>query len=664
MKNRLLTIAFVLSGVMTSQAQIGIGTLDPNDASMMEISSTNKGILIPRIALNNSTDTTTIVSGNVNSLLVFNTTSNDQLQPGYYYWYNDEWKRLFATGDEIPETITTLHALDAAVYEYTSEDGTLTTINVPADVIDNFTSITQNTQVLNHLVNIIQNHAGNMYYDGNVFTYLDENNTYQNINIQDIVHMHQTLTSLIYNPMTNELTFTDELGDAHIIALQNTKNAGMQLVNNVLVLTDTDGQSVNVDLSSFLDNTDAQAITSFILVDNVLSITLENGGTQTVDLTPLVNGTKLQEGQNITITGTGTSLDPYVIASHNTTNESMEIINNQLILTDSDGEVVSVDLLPYLDNTDEQQIETFDIVDNVLTLTLENGGTKTVNLSYLQNSTHVEAGTNITITGTGSEEEPYLIAAHNTKNEIMSITNNILSLIDSDGDEVQIDLSAYLDNTDEQEISEFVLNENNELLITIENGNTQIVNLNPLVTHIEEGANVTITGNGTAANPYVITPHKTIVTGGVNVVVAPQEDGITTNYTISVPTANGNQLGVVKQAETAPTVLISSEGELSINFDALTDFKELTNDYTATLKDFVLFGNAVGNTINITLPSPIGVKGKKLTIKKSDTNEEAYVNVTSTVGSIEGIAELYTSLPYSGWDLMSDGQIWRIVNKF
>lgn len=568
MKKRLLSVAFLMSGVFMAHAQIGIGTLNPNDSSMMEVASSNKGILIPRIALTSTTDATTITSGNINSLLVFNTTSNDQLQPGYYYWFDNAWKKLAITDEINQETITTLSVLDAAVYEYISENGTSTTINVPADVIQNFTTITQDQTVLNHLIQIIQNHAGNVYYDGTTFTYLDENQNVQTINLQQLVQAHQTLTSLTYDPLTSQLTYTDENGIAHVHVLNNTRNQGMAIVNNELILTDTDGETVTVDLSAYLDNTDDQAITDFSITNNVLSITLEDGGTQTVDL------------------------------------------------------------------------------------------------SYLLNSTNLEAGTNVTIGGIGTVDDPYVISSENTRNESMSIIDNILTLTDSDGATVDINLSAYLDNTDEQDIVDFFLNENNELTITIENGNTQVVNLNPLVTHIEEGANVTITGNGTAANPYVITPHKTIVTGGVNVVVAPQEDGITTNYTISVPTATPTTPGVVKQAETAPTVLISSEGELSINFDALSDFKEVNTDYQATVQDFVVFGNATADTILITLPTPVGNKGKKLTIKKSDVNEYAYVNVTSTVGSIEGITELYTSLPYSGWDLMSDGQIWRIVNKF
>lgn len=567
MKKKLLTVT-LLMGSLLANAQIGIGTLNPNDASMMEVSSTNKGILIPRIALLNTSDTTTITSGNVNSLLVFNTTSNAELQPGYYYWYDNFWKRL-AISDEIhKETITILEALGQGVYNYNSELGVSTLINVPSDVIENFTSITSNSNVLNHLVSIIRSNAGNVYYNNGVFTYLNENGEYVNIDFDDLVQTNQTLTSLVYDSATNELKYNDENNVLHTILLNNTKNSQLTIVDNVLTLTDTDGSILTTDLSV------------------------------------------------------------------------------------------------YLDNTDNQQITDFGMVDNILTITLENGGTKTVDLSHLLNGTHITPGENVIISGIGSFDNPYMIHSENTKNESLTLLQERLIIADTDGDTIEVDLSHFLDNTDEQQITDFSLSEDYQLTIQIENGNTQVVNLSPLKTHVTEGENVTITGSGTSTDPYVIIPHKTIVTGGVNVTVAPQTDGVTTNYTISVPTANESSLGVVKQAEEAPTVLISSEGELSINFDALSDFKEITEDYTASLKDFTLFGNAQGNTINITLPSPIGIKGKKLTIKKSDENEEAYVNVTSLVGNIEGITELYTSLPYSGWDIMSDGRNWRIVNKF
>ena len=569
MKKRLLSAAFLLSGVMSMQAQVGIGTLNPNNSAMLEVASTDKGILIPRIALASKTDTTTITSGNVNSLLVFNTTNNDEIQPGYYYWFEDSWKKLAILEDINQETVTVLNALDAAVYEYISEDNTSTIINVPQDVINNFTTITNDENVFNHLVEIIHNNAGNVYYDGSTFTYLDENNVFQTINFEEIVQNYETATTLVYNSITNELIYTDENGEEHTYVLNNTKITGFTIENHIATIFDSEGQEFSIDLSNYLDNTDEQEITELSITDNILTISIENGNTKTVDLTTLLNGTHLEAGEHIQISGTGDADDPYVISSVKTTNETLVIEENILKLIDSDGTELSVSLNDYLDNTDSQNITELYLEGDQLVIAIENGNTKTVDLSYFFNTTTLQQGEHITITGTGTVEDPYIINAEKTT--------------------------------------------------------------------LSEGSNVTIEET---------------------------TDGLFTNYTISVPTANGNALGVVKEAAVDPTVLISSEGELSINFEALTDIKEVTQDYAATNKDFVLFGNAIGNTINITLPSPVGNKGKKLTIKKSDANENAYVNVTTVAGNIEGIDELYTSLPHSGWDLMSDGQNWRIVNKF
>lgn len=99
MKNKLLTL-FVILASFSAHSQVGIGTKTPNDASQLEVTASNRGILIPRISLQSSTDAVTINNGNVNSLLVFNTATIADITPGYYYWYIDKWKRI-AASDEI-----------------------------------------------------------------------------------------------------------------------------------------------------------------------------------------------------------------------------------------------------------------------------------------------------------------------------------------------------------------------------------------------------------------------------------------------------------------------------------------------------------------------------------------------------------------------------------
>src|SRR5690606_37205620 len=71
------------------------------------------------------------------------------------------------------ETVTALANNGNGIYTYTSEDGTETVINVPADVISNFETIMGDENVLNELIEQLTNTSvgGNVYYDGTTFTY-------------------------------------------------------------------------------------------------------------------------------------------------------------------------------------------------------------------------------------------------------------------------------------------------------------------------------------------------------------------------------------------------------------------------------------------------------------------------------------------------------------
>ena len=78
-------------------AQVGIGTTTPAASSALDITATNKGLLIPSVALTGSLDTVTITSP-ATSLLVYNNatagTSPNNVTPGYYYYTGTQWERL------------------------------------------------------------------------------------------------------------------------------------------------------------------------------------------------------------------------------------------------------------------------------------------------------------------------------------------------------------------------------------------------------------------------------------------------------------------------------------------------------------------------------------------------------------------------------------------
>ncbi|MEK6452391.1 hypothetical protein AAEZ63_13445, partial [Myroides sp. C2723] len=164
---------------------------------------------------------------------------------------------------------------------------------------------------------------------------------------------------------------------------------------------------------------------------------------------------------------------------------------------------------------------------------------------------------------------------------------------------------------------------------------------------------------------------KTVVlVDGTNTTVESKVDSKDANNTIwnvNVATAKGaannaeSVLGLVKEAKTNPTVIISQEGELSVNLMTTNSIKEVNGKYDVLTDDVIILGNAVNGDVTITLPTAnTANKGKKYTIKKQDKNEDNYVTV---FGAIEGLQEVYTALPYSGWDFVSNGSQWIIVNK-
>lgn len=94
----MLSIAF-LSVSNTTQAQnIGINATGaaPDAGAMLDISSTNKGLLIPRVNITSLATIAPITGSATVSMLVYNTNATTGL--GYHYWDGSQWVRL-SSGD-------------------------------------------------------------------------------------------------------------------------------------------------------------------------------------------------------------------------------------------------------------------------------------------------------------------------------------------------------------------------------------------------------------------------------------------------------------------------------------------------------------------------------------------------------------------------------------
>ncbi len=84
--------------VQITLAQVGIGTTAPNGA--LDISSSNSGILIPRLDLDSTTDTMNVVNpaggALVDGTMVWNTGVGSLARSGYYFWENNRWNLVLS----------------------------------------------------------------------------------------------------------------------------------------------------------------------------------------------------------------------------------------------------------------------------------------------------------------------------------------------------------------------------------------------------------------------------------------------------------------------------------------------------------------------------------------------------------------------------------------
>jgi|GEM_PF-731331 len=114
MNKKLLPCAFILMlFIVTSQslcAQVGIGTTNPANGSMLDIDASDKGILIPRVNLTGTDDTATIKPAATKGLLVFNeaiTTGANAVNEGFYYWDGAIWVAINSSADAGENIYTT-----------------------------------------------------------------------------------------------------------------------------------------------------------------------------------------------------------------------------------------------------------------------------------------------------------------------------------------------------------------------------------------------------------------------------------------------------------------------------------------------------------------------------------------------------------------------------
>jgi hypothetical protein len=255
----------------------------------------------------------------------------------------------------------------------------------------------------------------------------------------------------------------------------------LTLTTHTLSLTN---DASTVDLSGYLDNTDAQTLSL-----SGTDITIAGGNTLDVSSLQDGTGTDDQAVDAFSLTGTtlNLSLESDGVANNTvdlsslqdgtgTDAQDLTLTTNTLSLT---NDASTVDLSGYLDNTDDQTLslsgtditiaggntldvsslqdgigtDAQDLTLTTNTLSLTNDAS-TVDLSgYLDNTdaqTLSLSGTDITIAGGNTLDVSSLQDGTGTDAQDLTLTTNTLSLTN---DASTVDLSGYLDNTDAQTLS-------------------------------------------------------------------------------------------------------------------------------------------------------------------------------------------------------------------
>jgi hypothetical protein len=88
-----LIMFFSILGSVVTSAQVGIGTTTPQGA--LDISSSNSGVVIPRVGITSATDNTTVINPNggavLPSTMIYNDGSGGFTPVGFLFWNGANW---------------------------------------------------------------------------------------------------------------------------------------------------------------------------------------------------------------------------------------------------------------------------------------------------------------------------------------------------------------------------------------------------------------------------------------------------------------------------------------------------------------------------------------------------------------------------------------------
>jgi hypothetical protein len=296
---------------------------------------------------------------------------------------------------------------------------------------------------------------------------------------------------------------------------------------------------------------------------------------------------------------------------------------------------------------------------------LENGNTKTVDLSDLNDTASIQAvqaalAAHIAADGDTDASNEIQDLSYDSATQILRITNNgaatdiNLSALNNAGTDDQnlsligntltlenggsVDLTPYLDNTDNQIITNFTLEANNTVTLTLENGNTKTIDLSNL------------DNNGTddqQLSSAVTTPNETVTVslenGGSTLINIQDSDSNSSNELNTNVALNGTALevtdaGGVKSVDLDTTFATDTEVATAIVASAALDLdKDNTNEIqTLTSTDGSVTLTQAGNDYDLSVPAQSvttvanTIAGHKIADYTNESATTVNINETAT----------------------------------
>ena len=224
-------------------------------------------------------------------------------------------------------------------------------------------------------------------------------------------------------------------GNKVTFSIADNDNDSINEIQQVSILNDTIYLSRGgfIDLKPYLDNTDEQTLT---LANDTLVI---SGSNDTISLLDYRQRLTLQN-DTLTLSGSMDTLNlvPYL---DNTDEQTLTLTNDTLVISGSND---TISLTSYLDNTDEQ---TLMLANDTLVIS---GSYDTISLSNYRQELSLNGDTLLISGGNSIVLPPDSDGDSTNEVQSLSLNGNELTLSIS---EDTLDLSGYLDNTDNQALS-------------------------------------------------------------------------------------------------------------------------------------------------------------------------------------------------------------------